>query len=102
MTTNKPEVVAWLNETWVSATESRQVVRDWEDNGSVVTSLVRLSDYEALQSERDVLREALFEARATMTSALSFEPGINEVTKKALAAEIERIKSLLSEGGNKS
>lgn len=56
MTTNRPEVVAWLNETWRSATESLPVVHDWEDNGSVVTPLVRLSDYEALREEYEKLR----------------------------------------------
>jgi|SRR5690625_3085572 len=57
MTTNKPDVVAWLNETWLSATQCRQAVHDWEDDDLVVTPLVRLSDYEALQAECEELRK---------------------------------------------
>lgn len=69
-------------------------------NPAAVLSL--LDTIEILQAECDALREALLEAQATMTSALSFEPVINEVTKKTLGTGVEIIKSLLSEGGNKS
>lgn len=111
--TNKPEVLGFFVE-WSCNNEEGEFKLSLDhfttrvDYCSIfggdcrLVPVIRLSDYEALQAECEALREALFEAQSTMTSALSFEPVINEVTKMTLRAEVERIKSLLSEGGNKS
>lgn len=44
----------------------------------------------------------VYQAMLAAAPAVQGEPFINEVTKMTLRAEVDRIKSLLSEGGNKS
>lgn len=91
MTTNKPEVVAWIKETWRSATESRPVVHDWEGNGSVVSPLVRLSDYEALQAE---CKEEIY--RALQYRDAHFEALLQALEQvDAMKAECEKLRALL-------
>lgn len=61
MTTNKPEVVGFISEVGIKKLREDEYTGDWTlYAGPVrnsVTPLVRLSDYEALQTERDKLRK---------------------------------------------
>ena len=66
MTTNKPEVVAWMKPAPRTMNSVDSVITSKERRGAsrmtlagYKIALVRLSDYEALQAENEALREVL-------------------------------------------